>query len=104
MIQRDLNQVVQNFLTRDEESSGIIDVQHILGAGMFLIVVQAHYPIPGELVEGGQLLAFYNPDTYNSNREIDLKGNGITLDARGITHDIAGSTYFENVNTGDVLT
>ncbi|MEO7308248.1 MAG: T9SS type A sorting domain-containing protein [Ferruginibacter sp.] len=51
---------------QDEESSGIIDVQEILGAGMFLMVDQAHYAIPGEVVEGGQLLALYNPDTYNA--------------------------------------
>jgi phosphodiesterase/alkaline phosphatase D-like protein len=53
--------------TNDEESSGVIDVQDILGAGWFLVDAQAHYPIsattsPG-LVEGGQLLALYNPTT-----------------------------------------
>lgn len=47
------------FLTRDEESSGIIDARDILGDGWFLLDVQAHYGIPGELVEGGQLLAMY---------------------------------------------
>lgn len=52
-----------SFLTQDEESSGVIDVSSILGAGMFLVDVQAHYSIPGELVEGGQLLAMYNPDS-----------------------------------------
>ena len=55
-----------NFLTQDEESSGIIDVQDILGQGKFILVDQAHYPIAGEVVEGGQLLAFHNPDTYNA--------------------------------------
>lgn len=50
------------FLTRDEESSGIIDAKDMLGDGWFLINDQAHYGIPGELVEGGQLLALYvNP-------------------------------------------
>ena len=48
-----------NFLTVDEESSGIIDAANILGPGWFLLDVQAHYGIPGELVEGGQLLAMY---------------------------------------------
>ncbi|MEG3437597.1 alkaline phosphatase PhoX [Pannus brasiliensis CCIBt3594] len=52
-----------NFLTQDEESSGIIDMEDILGPGWFLLDVQAHYPISGELVEGGQLLALYNPST-----------------------------------------
>jgi len=52
----------------DEETSGIIDVQEILGAGWFLFVDQAHYGItyPAEVVEGGQLMALYNPDTYNT--------------------------------------
>jgi hypothetical protein len=49
------------FLTHDEESSGIIDVGDILGEGWFLGDVQAHYAIPGELVEGGQLFALYVP-------------------------------------------
>lgn len=53
-----------NFLTQDEEASGIIDVQDILGAGMFLLVDQAHYGIAGDAVEGGQFLALFNPDTY----------------------------------------
>jgi hypothetical protein len=49
---------------RDEESSGMIDVSEILGPGMFLLDDQAHY-VPAtnaaEVVEGGQLLAFFNP-------------------------------------------
>src|SRR5262249_22635173 len=48
-----------SFLTQDEESSGIIDAAGLLGQGWFLFDVQAHYGIPGELVEGGQLLAMY---------------------------------------------
>jgi hypothetical protein len=47
------------FLTRDEESSGIIDAKDVLGEGWFLLNVQAHYSLPGELVEGGQMLAMY---------------------------------------------
>ena len=50
-----------DFLTQDEESSGIIDVSDILGEGWFLLDVQAHYGISGELVEGGQLLALHYP-------------------------------------------
>ncbi len=53
-----------NLLTQDEEASGIVDVQDILGQGMFLVVDQAHYALPGELVEGGQMLAYFNPDTF----------------------------------------
>lgn len=52
--------------TQDEESSGIFDASSILGSGMFLFNVQAHYAISGELVEGGQLLTLYNPDTYTA--------------------------------------
>ncbi|MFO1109184.1 MAG: DUF839 domain-containing protein [Bradyrhizobium sp.] len=47
-----------NFLTQDEESSGVIDVSHILGnAGenVYLIDTQSHLGVGGELVEGGQL-------------------------------------------------
>lgn len=50
-----------DFLTTDEESSGIIDVSNILGDGWFLLDVQAHYPTDAELAEGGQLLALHSP-------------------------------------------
>ena len=50
------------FLTQDEESSGIVDVSAILGAGWYLGDVQAHYAQPDpELVEGGQLFALHVP-------------------------------------------
>jgi Bacterial protein of unknown function (DUF839)/Domain of unknown function (DUF4114) len=50
--------------TTDEESSGMTDVQSILGAGWFLADAQAHYPNADKsLVEGGQLFAIYNPTT-----------------------------------------
>jgi Secretion system C-terminal sorting domain len=54
--------------TIDEETSGIIDMADILGAGNFLLVDQAHYLIAGdtEAVEGGQLLKLFNPDSFNS--------------------------------------
>lgn len=47
-----------NFITQDEEASGVIDVSHILGnAGenVYLIDTQSHLSVGGELVEGGQL-------------------------------------------------
>ncbi len=47
-----------NFLTQDEEASGVIDISHILGnAGenVYLVDTQAHYANGTELVEGGQL-------------------------------------------------
>lgn len=59
-----------DFLTEDEESSGIIEVTDLL-AGVpgydvennryFVLDVQAHYSIPGELVQGGQLLLMKAP-------------------------------------------
>jgi hypothetical protein len=62
------------FLTNDEESSGIIDAAHLLGEGWFLLDVQSHkVSSDPELVEGGQLLALWiDPDVgLNSNH----KGN-----------------------------
>ena len=50
------------FLTQDEESSGIVDASSVLGTGWFLAVVQAHRSIAAStpaLVEDGQLLALY---------------------------------------------
>lgn len=53
-----------NFLTQDEEASGVIDATDFLGTGWFLLDVQAHFTNPDpELVEGGQLLAVFNPES-----------------------------------------
>jgi hypothetical protein len=49
-----------NFLTNDEESSGIIPAP-FLGEGWYLLDVQAHYGTDAETVEGGQLLALHVP-------------------------------------------
>ena len=53
-----LNGVNTNeFLTQDEEFSGVIDVSSILGAGKYLFVIQNHLISTNtELAEGGQLL------------------------------------------------
>jgi RTX calcium-binding nonapeptide repeat (4 copies) len=51
-----------NFITKDEESSGVIDVSKILGnAGehAFLIDTQSHKEVGGALVEGGQLMVMH---------------------------------------------
>jgi hypothetical protein len=49
-----------NFITQDEETSGIIDAAEVLGEGWFLLDVQVHKANPDpELVEGGQLLALF---------------------------------------------
>jgi hypothetical protein len=50
-----------NFLTIDEESSGVIPMDDILGTGWYLLDVQAHYATDAELVEGGQFLAVHLP-------------------------------------------
>ena len=54
---------VQALLARDEESSGIVDAWDIIGPGWWLLDMQAHYGISGELVEGGQLMAVFIPQT-----------------------------------------
>jgi uncharacterized protein DUF839 len=52
------------FLTQDEESSGIIPAP-FLGEGWYLGDVQAHYATDAELVEGGQLFALHVPPGKN---------------------------------------
>ena len=59
------------FLTQDEESSGIVDVSHILGYRAFLLVDQVHSTngLPAgtatELVENGQILLLREVDNGN---------------------------------------
>jgi hypothetical protein len=56
-------------LTMDEESSGVIEVTDLVeharwyerGRRYYLADMQAHYAIPGELVEGGQLYLVAGP-------------------------------------------
>ena len=53
-----------NFITQDEETSGIFDASEFLGAGWFIANVQGHASNPDpELVEFGQLVAIFNPDS-----------------------------------------
>jgi len=89
-----------NYLTQDEEASGIVDAQEAIGPGMWLIVDQAHYGQPGELVEGGQFLAMFNPDTYNNNPEISVTGNSNLIMDGDNTPVATDYTQFGNVNTG----
>jgi hypothetical protein len=57
------------FLTQDEENSGVIDVTDYVKQARwaradrryYLGVTQAHYTIVGELVEGGQLYLLSGP-------------------------------------------
>jgi hypothetical protein len=49
-----------NFLTNDEESSGVIDVSDMVGPGWYVVNTQVHKASSDpELVEGGQLLGLY---------------------------------------------
>lgn len=58
-----------NYLTEDEENSGVIDVTDIVananwyeaGRRYYLTNTQAHYSIPGEQVQGGQLQLIASP-------------------------------------------
>lgn len=80
---------------QDEESSGVLDAQSILGPGMYLIDDQAHYTtgIPANVVEGGQLLTLYNPNTadcsnytaavYPAGTNDYCQGSAVTLTANG---------------------
>lgn len=89
-----------NYLTQDEESSGMIDAQEILGPGMWLFVDQAHYSQPSPMVEGGQLLAFYNASSANSNPEINVQGNAITIANNNTTTSTNNNTNFGLTNMG----
>jgi hypothetical protein len=92
-----------NFLTLDEESSGIIDMQGILGAGWFILFDQAHYAIPGQAVDGGQLLAFYNPATAAANPEINLQGNSSNILNGTSTVNTTNNTNLGSVNLGSTI-
>jgi hypothetical protein len=92
------------YLTQDEESSGIIDAQEILGPGMFLFVSQSHNTTTPELVEGGQLMALYNPDSYNANPEISVSGNGVNISKDDLFPSLVDNTDFGAVDTGMKVT
>ena len=52
------------FITNDEETSGIIDAESLLGTGWYLLDAQVHKTNPDpELVEMGQYLALFVPDS-----------------------------------------
>jgi hypothetical protein len=64
------------YIARDSETSGLIDAADVLGPGWFLVDVQFHRPLKSvpfpdlygagvckEVVEYGQLIAMYNPDS-----------------------------------------
>ncbi|MCX8079622.1 MAG: choice-of-anchor D domain-containing protein [Bacteroidia bacterium] len=92
------------FLTQDEESSGIVDMQGILGPGWFLFVDQAHYSLPSPMVSGGQMLLLFNPDTYTSSPEISLSGNNNSISINATTTSTLNNTHFGNVQVGTIKT
>lgn len=92
------------YLTQDEETSGIIDAQEILGPGMFLFVSQAHNATTTELVEGGQLMALFNPDTYNASPEISVSGNGLNIAKDDLFPSLVDNTDFGAIDTGMKVT
>jgi hypothetical protein len=89
-----------NFLTQDEEASGLIDVQSILGAGKFLFVDQAHYGQASPLIEGGQLLMLSSANTASSNPEINVQGNSVSIPMGNTSISVGNNTDFGLLNTG----
>jgi hypothetical protein len=92
-----------NVLTQDEEASGVIDVQSILGPGKFLFVDQAHYAIPSPVIEGGQILLLNSTITNTSNPEVNVQGNAATITDEDNTVSAADNTNFGTVNAGTSL-
>lgn len=86
-------------LTQDEETSGILDMQTILGPGWFITADQAHFAIPGQCVEGGQLLALYNPTTAASNPEIATFCNAYNIPNNSVLTSTANGTDYGVVAT-----
>lgn len=86
-----------NFLTQDEEASGIIDAQGILGAGKFLFVDQTHYSIPSPIVEGGQLLVLNSVSTATTNPEVNVQGNAVSIPAGNTAISAADFTDYGSV-------
>lgn len=70
-----------NYLTQDEESSGIIEVTSVLGRNdgkrYFLADMQAHYALGGELVQGGQLYMVSMPVPEPESYAMFLVGLGL---------------------------
>lgn len=89
-----------NFLTTDEESSGIFDAQAILGAGKFLFVDQAHYAIPSPVVDGGQILLLNSAKTASSNPEVNVQGNAVNIPLGNTATSSADNTSFGTLNLG----
>jgi hypothetical protein len=82
---------------QDEESSGVIDVTSMLGSASqraFLLDTQAHYSIPGEIVEGGQLQLMLIDTAINGNAGDD------TLNGTFIAETITGGMGNDTITGG----
>jgi hypothetical protein len=56
-----------NFITQNEGAAGIMNIAHILGPGMYLTTAQVRSASSDPaVVEGGQLLAYFNPYSLNA--------------------------------------
>jgi secreted PhoX family phosphatase len=95
----------------DEETSGVLDMQDILGPGKFLITVQAHYTsVPVAIAEGGQLLQIYDPYALNVPPTVAITSpaNGstfnagapitVTAQASDVDGSVAKVVFYEGVN------
>lgn len=94
------------FITTNEEASGIIDVQEILGPGWWMGTDQIHStPLANstEIVERGQLFAYFNPDSYNANPEISLSGNSNGIPAGTMVPAASNNTDMGNVYVGKMV-
>ncbi len=82
-----------NFLTQDEEASGIVDARTIIGPGWYIFDIQAQYGSTTELVAGGQMLAAFVPGTFCI---ADCNADGVqTISDFGCfqTQFVAGNPY-----------
>jgi hypothetical protein len=89
-----------NYLTQDEEASGMFDAQAILGPGKFLFVDQAHNSIPAPVVEGGQILMLTSQKTATSNPEVNVQGNSVNIPLNNTAISALNNTDFGTTNTG----
>ncbi len=91
--------------SKDEESSGIIDVSAILGTGMYLANVQAHYAIgDAELVEGGQIVALYVPQTVAASATVSAPGAGSTATGASTGSTSSRAPFLLPTATGATIT
>jgi hypothetical protein len=96
------------FLTQDEESSGIIDMSDILGKGKFIFAEQVHLNIGGELIEKGQLNLLTVADTLptflTSLRSLYCGTTVANFNSSLSATPVAGATAyrFKVINGGDV--